>query len=131
MVKCKLCATKYNMEKATGSTGNLWNHFRRNLLDQTVSNTIEKFKKEEFNEKLIKWIVDEMYPYTISEEKGFHDIIKYLNPQAHSVTADTVKNKIDEIFDDKKNEVANELRNLNSKPSFTLDAWTSLNMTAN
>ena len=90
------------MEKATGSTGNLWNHYRRNHLDQTASNTSEKFKKEEFNEKLIKWIVDEMHPYTISEEKGFHDIIKFLIPRANSVTADTVKNKIHEIFDDKK-----------------------------
>ena len=41
-----------------------------------------------------------------------------------------MKTKIDEAFDDQKNEVAIELRKLNSKSSFTLDAWTSLNMTA-
>ena len=76
MVKCKLCATKYNMQKAIGSK---WKHvesLQKNHFDQTANKTSE-FKKDEFNDKLIKWIVDEMHPYTISEEKGFHDIIKY------------------------------------------------------
>jgi hypothetical protein len=36
-------------------------------------------------------------------KKRFHDIIKYLNPFANSIT---VKTKIDEAFDDKKNEAA-------------------------
>ena len=70
------------MKKGVGSTGNLWTHYRnrhRNPVDNE-SNANHPFKKEEFNEKLIEWIVDEMHPYTIAEEKGFNNIIKYLNP---------------------------------------------------
>ena len=101
MVKCKLCATKYNIQKATGTTRNMWNHYKKNYLDQTANN-ISELKKDEFNEKLIQWIVDEMHQYTISEEKGFNDIIKYLSPLGYSIIAGTVKTKIDEVFDDKK-----------------------------
>jgi len=120
------------MKKGVGSTGNLWTHYRnrhRNPVDNE-SNANHPFKKEEFNEKLIEWIVDEMHPYTIAEEKGFNNIIKYLNPSANSITGDTAKTKIDRTFETKKKEMIIELEKLTSKPSFTLDCWTSMNMIA-
>ena len=70
-----------------------------------------------------------MHPYTIAEDKGFNNIIKYLNPSAYSITGDTAKTKIDRTFETKKN-IFIELEKLNSKPSLTLDCWTSMNMIA-
>jgi hypothetical protein len=120
------------MKKGVGSTGNLWTHFRNKHQIPVVneSNTNQTFKKEEFNEKLIEWIVEEMHPYTIAEEKGFNNIIKYLNPLVNSITGDTVKAKIDLTFELEIKEIITELQKLNSKPSFTLDCWTSMNTTA-
>ena len=49
------------MKKGVGSTGNLWTHFRNKHQIPVVneSNTNQTFKKEEFNEKLIEWLVKE------------------------------------------------------------------------
>jgi hypothetical protein len=56
------------MKKGVGSTENLWTHFRNKHKNPVVneSNTNQTFKKEEFNKKLIEWIVEEMHPYTIA-----------------------------------------------------------------
>ncbi len=54
----------------------------------------------------------------------------YLNPLVNSITSDTVKAKIDLTFELKIKEIITELQNINSKQSFTLDCWTSMNTTA-
>ena len=59
------------MKNGIASTGNMWNHYNKKHVNQSESNSNGTFKKEELTENITQWIMDEMYPYTISEEQGY------------------------------------------------------------
>lgn len=54
-------------------------------------------------------------------------MIKRLNPNAILPTSNTIRNKILKSFENEKKRIKEELQEISSCISFTLDAWTSKN----
>jgi hypothetical protein len=118
------------MKNALGSTHNLWRHYRKQHETVSITPYLYDFSRNIFIDKLVQWVIEEMLPFTIIEEESLKNLLKYLNPSDETVTGDTIKSKINEKFIEEKQRIFNILSKLKSKPSFTVDVWTSLNTIA-
>jgi hypothetical protein len=74
---------------------------------------------------LIRWIIINQHPFTIVEEPGFADLIRTLHPDARLISADTVKRRIMDLYENNINKVQESFKNIPGKISFTIDIWTS------
>lgn len=86
------------------------------------------FSQEHFRAALMKWVIISMQPFTEIEQPSFVEMIKTLNPSAHVVSNDTIKNDILKLFDTELNKIKILLNVSPKSPgliSFSHDEWTS------
>ena len=74
---------------------------------------------------LIEWIIVNQHPFTIVEEPKFINFIHTLSPHAILISADTVKNKIMELYRNNVDKIQEIFQDISGKISFTIDIWTS------
>lgn len=67
-------------------------------------------------------------PFTEAEQEDFLELIQTLNPDAVTISSETVKRDILKKFEEKVKEVKLSLSKIPGKISFTVDAWTSKNI---
>ncbi|RGB28287.1 hypothetical protein C1646_595152, partial [Rhizophagus diaphanus] len=63
--------------------------------------------------------------FTIVEKPDFADLICTLHPNAKLISADTVKRRIMDLYENNINKVQESFKNITGKISFTIDIWTS------
>lgn len=65
----------------------------------------QEFSQDRYREALIKWIVVCNQPFTEVEQEAFLEVIQTLNPDAVTVSSQTVKRDIIQKFQAKVEEV--------------------------
>ncbi|GBC19616.2 zinc finger BED domain-containing protein RICESLEEPER 2-like [Rhizophagus irregularis DAOM 181602=DAOM 197198] len=101
----------------------------QNTLDEFVGQTEvpSKFTQTDFRKFLSKWIIADDQPFTTVENIHFRNVVKVLNSDALVPKADTIKNDINESFDEERKKRKILLQKIPGRISFALDAWTSIN----
>ncbi len=132
-VYCNYCSKVYDIGKSSGSTDNFWNHYRKN--DEINQDNLKTplatcIDKEEFVRLLASWVCSNMHSFTIVEEDAFRKMVIFLNASAEIPSADTIKNRVFTIFEEKKSLLIEKFATIKSKLAFTIDVWTALNTKA-
>ena len=65
------------------------------------------------------------HPFTIVEEPSFIELVHSLCSNAELFSADTIKRKIMELYNDNISQIQKFLQETPGKLSFTMDIWTS------
>ncbi|CAB5183107.1 unnamed protein product [Rhizophagus irregularis] len=101
-------------------------------MDKFVTKEIPNFTSGSFREFLVKWIVCDDQLIVVVKCEYLRKLFCLLNPNAKSLSADTIHNDIMKSFKDEKNKIQEILQNAPGRLSFTLDAlvkkcdaWTS------
>jgi hypothetical protein len=74
---------------------------------------------------LVEWIIVNQHPFTIVEEPKFIDYINTLCPDAVLISADTIKRKIMDLYENNIAKMQEAFQDISGKISFTIDVWTS------
>ena len=85
------------------------------------------FNEDVFMEKLLKWIIKTDQSFSIVDNEHFKDYANYLKSDVGIPSRRTVMRRLEEIYNQKKQEMKERLNGLNSKFSITCDVWTSKN----
>ena len=75
----------------------------------------------------MKWIVKTDQSFSIVDNEHFKDYANYLKSDVDIPSRRTVMRRLEEIYNQKKQEMKERLNGLNSKFSITCDVWTSKN----
>ncbi|GBC04867.1 hypothetical protein RclHR1_05900014 [Rhizophagus clarus] len=95
--------------------------------DHEIEQDLQVYNKETFKKFLIWWIVKNNLPFTCVKSEDLCNMIYLLRKDVFIPSTDTIKNYIMTFFEDSQKKIASILKNISSKISFTIDAWTSLN----
>ncbi|CAG7832541.1 unnamed protein product [Allacma fusca] len=76
---------------------------------------------------LLKWIVTSNQPFLEVENSNFRDLIFYLNKNAETIGADTIRRDLLVTYNDMKLIKKKQFESLPGKYSLCIDAWTSPN----
>lgn len=76
----------------------------------------------------MKWIVLSSKPFCTCELESFLEMIATLNPEAKTISKETVKRDIMRKFGELVEQIKVKLSKVSAKLSFTIDAWTSKNV---
>ena len=90
----------------------------------------QTFSQDEFRGALVDWIVLTNQPSTACSEGSFLNMLDKLNPAAKSISKETVKRDIALKFEQQAENIKSELKAVDAKFSFSIDAWTSRNQLA-
>ncbi|CAB5368335.1 unnamed protein product [Rhizophagus irregularis] len=108
----------------------VWSHFT--LLEEEGKAQCNycgtKYKRSgerSFREFLVKWIVCDDQLFVVVKCEYLRKLFCLLNPNAKSLSADTIHNDIMKSFKDEKNKIQEILQNAPGRLSFTLDALLS------
>ena len=71
---------------------------------------LKVFSQENFREALVKWIIKCNQPFTEPEQESFVHMIDSLNPQAKTMSADTIKNDVVSMYESKVEILRQELK---------------------
>ncbi len=77
--------------------------------------------------KLLKWIVKADQSFTTVDNEHFQDYANYLKRDINIVSRRTLMRRLEEIYNQKKQELKERLNRFKSKYSVTCDVWTSKN----
>ncbi|PKY47930.1 hypothetical protein RhiirA4_421790 [Rhizophagus irregularis] len=88
--QCNYFGTKY--KRSGGSTTTLHTHLKNK-------------HSRSFWEFLVKWIVCDDQPFVVVECEYLRKLFRLLNPNAKSLSADTIHNDIMKSFKDEKNKI--------------------------
>jgi hAT family C-terminal dimerisation region len=87
----------------------------------------EPFNDDIFMGKLLKWIVKTDQPFSVVDNLHFEDLLEYLKKDLGVKSRRTIMRRLEELYNQKKNEMKERLNGFNSKFSVTCDVWTSKN----
>ncbi|CAB4477029.1 unnamed protein product [Rhizophagus irregularis] len=132
--KCNLCGVTYIC--TGGSTSNLNKHIKNKhsgsekLQEMSIKDILKAVPKWRYNNNemlkyLIKWIIINQHSFTVVKESAFANLIYTLQPDARLISADTVKKRIMDLYENNVNKVKESFKNIREKISFTIDIWTS------
>ncbi|KAJ6639597.1 putative AC transposase [Pseudolycoriella hygida] len=86
------------------------------------------FSQESYREALVDWIILSDQPFCECGVQSFLKMVDSLNPEAITISKETVKRDIIKKFAKQVELIKLRLKKVSSKLSFTLDAWTSKNV---
>ena len=130
--KCKYCTEPdEQIYSKTTSTSVLWNHISKNhsnMIKSKESNPLTKAQQEALTDAYIKWIVNDIQPFTTSDDPDFTAFIKLLNDKYTVPCCQTTQKLIMKKLNSYKEIIREELRNITGAVSLTCDLWTAINM---
>lgn len=85
------------------------------------------FEQSQYETKLIEMVVANNLSMKLIESPSFKDLVKYLNPRANNISGKTMKVRLLTMFNETKQQLAQQLAKNSSKISFTTDGWTGKN----
>lgn len=87
----------------------------------------QAFSQDRYRKALINWIISSDQPFSECGVESFLKMIATLNPDATTISKETVKRDILKKFAEVVEMIKLKLSKVPGKLSFTLDAWTSKN----
>ena len=95
-----------------------------------ISDFYKPSQKVDFNDYLVKWVVQTQKPWAVVEEPIFREMIiaalTLVNPSLKLPSAKQMAGFVDQRFTVHKEKLLNYFRNFPGKISLTLDGWTSI-----
>jgi hypothetical protein len=95
---------------------------------EPTSTPLTEREKIGITKALTKWIVSDLQPFTVCEDKFFLEFVRLLNQQYHVPSRKTIRTDIFKFFESGKVTVKDVLENAPGAVSLTADIWTSLTM---
>ena len=97
-----------------------------------TANVQEFFKQKEYTNEnledaLVKWVVKDDQSFVVIESEEFKDLLQLIKPGIRLPSSETLKRRIINKFETKKEELYIAMQTNRSKISFTTDCWTSPN----
>lgn len=83
-------------------------------------------KKRQIDQLLLNLIITDIQLFSIVEDKGFREFVKFLDLKYETPSAKTLKKLLFAKYEEEKEKVSEELQN-NDKICVTTDTWTSVN----
>nr|KAJ0213884.1 hypothetical protein LSAT_V11C400220640 [Lactuca sativa] len=138
--ECNQCKKRYICETRTG-TGSMRKHItkcpKRDKTDisqfifskpgGSFSINSTGFKPERFRELLSEAIVKHDLPFKFVEYEGIREIFQYLNEKVITITRNTAKDDVLNLFKREKLKLKNLFELLPGRISLTADLWSSIN----
>ncbi|CAI9279448.1 unnamed protein product [Lactuca saligna] len=138
--ECDKCKKRYICETKNG-TGSLRNHIakcpRRDKSDiaqfsfaksgGSISINSTVFKPERFRELISEAIVKHDLPFRFVEYEGIREIFSYLNEKVTTITRNTAKEDVLNLFKREKGKLKKLFELLPGRISLTADLWSSIN----
>jgi hypothetical protein len=87
----------------------------------------KKFSMDVFEKLLIEYIILSDHSFGEIEKPQFLKMLKYLKPDLQLFKTDTLKRRIDVLYEEERKRVFDQIRNVKSEASVTTDIWTSPN----
>ena len=87
----------------------------------------QAFDEDIFIDKLLTWIVTSDQPFSVVDDPKFEDLLEYLKKDVTVSSRRTIMRRLDEMYEQKKEELMETLNGFKSKYSITCDVWTSKN----
>jgi hypothetical protein len=87
----------------------------------------KKFSMDVFEKLLIEYIILSDHSFGEIEKPQFLKMLKYLKPDLQLFKTDTLKRRIDVLYEEERKRVFDHIRNVKSETSVTTDIWTSPN----
>jgi len=87
----------------------------------------QQFNQDVFMGHLIKLIVRQNLAFSIVDTKDFEDFVDYLRPDTAVNSRTTIMRRLEELYNQMKDKLKEELNSVTSKFSITCDVWTSKN----
>lgn len=130
--KCKYCTEPdEQIYSKTTSTSVLWNHINKYhsiMAKGKESNPLTKAQQEALTDAYIKWIVNDIQPFTTSDDPDFTAFIKLLNDKYTVPCRQTTQKLVMKKFMLSKEFIRETLQNIHGMFSLTTDLWTAINM---
>nr|XP_043625688.1 zinc finger BED domain-containing protein RICESLEEPER 2-like [Erigeron canadensis] len=134
---CKKCNTVFVYDSIQG-TGNLLRHkdrcYGKNYRDvgQMLFNSDMALRSRKFNQKtlrelLVACTVRHKLPLSFVEYKGVRDVIEYLEPEADSMTRNTLEADLIEMYKLEKEKMKSMLMESPGMLCLTSNLWSSIN----
>ena len=132
--KCKLCCKVFSKHSSTTTLRNHLNNKHKSIYKEAGQSTLDFLKKSFYDKKtnseivkfLIKWIVIDMLPFSLVENKYFKEFLQKLNSKFQCPSCFALKDCITSEFDTKRGHIINFIKNIPSCCSFITDIWSSL-----
>jgi hypothetical protein len=134
---CVHCPSHKNtFSYSNGGTTNLKNHLSQHkaILNKDLKNKKpitdyfkHIFNNELFEDRLINWIVKDDQSFQVVENESFKEMMSLVKPGLNIPSRNTVKRRVMEQFQNKRDQMIEFFDHLDAKVSFTTDCWTSPN----
>lgn len=98
---------------------------KQQRIDLMIERPQQKYSVELFEELLVKFIVKTDQPFQLIESADFQALLHLLRPSISIFSRKTLKTRIMDAFESKKQSKAEMYAKLTVKVSFTTDIWTS------
>ena len=148
-VVCKICKKKY-LHGKLGGTGTVTRHMqnvhtaiwgenseggepigaKQSQLSQSASGGLGNFvySQKKMRDGLARYIAAAKQPFTFVEDTRFEHFIKeFVNPSYQSVSRNTARNDIQNIFQDTKKALISDFASFNCTIACTSNIWTGIN----
>ena len=139
LLSCKKCSWSSTDSARHGSTSNLLTHLQTKHGIKSASSSapsapgtsLDRFlaggkAKLSLEQALIRWVVETRQPFTAIEHPAFQAMFTAVDANLPIKTADTLRNRIKDEFDNKRSHLRTELETCHSI-ALSLDGWTSEN----
>jgi hypothetical protein len=136
--QCNYCGKK--IRSKSSNTSGFIRHLRENhsiteneakqrkfdvYVSKPEENTISLNRKQTIDKLIINYIIKKMVPLKTVEDKSFRDLIAFLEPSYQFMCYRSLKDKINDLFENRKIEIKNTFDKIASV-SLDFDLWTSL-----
>ena len=81
-------------------------------------------KAEEITRAIVNMVVQDYMPLRIVEGSGFKNLMSLIAPEYSILSRNTIKARIDKVYDEEKSKLLVELRDVETV-ALTTDTWTS------
>lgn len=85
----------------------------------------KEFSQEKFRKKLIQWIDVNDQPFTEPQQWAFVEVVKALSPDAEIISDKAVRSDILSTYQEKLENIKDQVSHILGKISITIDGWTS------
>lgn len=128
-INCQLCETEYG---SSSSTTTLRRHLQSihgsTYIPNKQTNKSSSYTYAEqihITAKLIQWIIVDLQPFNIVEQKQFQQFIHTLDPRYVLPCRQTIKEEITALFLQRRTNIISEINNFTTKVALTTDIWSS------
>ncbi|KAF7839596.1 zinc finger BED domain-containing protein RICESLEEPER 2-like [Senna tora] len=123
---CKKCLKKY---KLGYGTSNLLRNANKCFFHRNDNDNVDDhlpLDQDKYREMVAKLVIKHDYPFSFVEHEGFRDLVNFLNPEAHSISRNTLKADVLKLYFKEKDHLKHCLSLVLGRISITSYLWSSI-----